>query len=323
MFSTIRLVKSVAAPLMVTSFTARYSDSAWGTVDVCKPTMPVFGQGRPGILLIHGGGWNGGGREGFQSWCMKFAQNDVVAATIDYRLANLSEPESRWPTQLEDSKTAWDWFRGKASDYGMDPNRICVLGGSAGGHIALWLGMTAQELTCVVSIAGPTDLTTLAQQPFEVNFQGLFGANYTSQQLHDASPLYGPIENLPATMIIYGEYDKLVPIEQATPLVTAMRSLHRAPLTIGHPGDHLEGFSGQMFTYALKFIRDAPLLPLHAPASEPPRLQSPETPTSRAVQNVSRPCENSNAKLAEPVFTRFFAGFGAKREFSHGLPVQN
>ncbi len=270
-FSTISRVKSAAIRLMVTSFTTRYSDSAWGTVDVCKPTMPVYGQGRPGILLIHGGGWTGGGRDGFQNWCMSFAKNDVVAATIDYRLANLSEQESRWPVQLEDSKTAWDWFRSKASEYGMDPNRICVVGGSAGGHIALWLGLTAKELTCVVNIAGPTDLTTLPQQPFEVNFQGLFGANYTSRQLHDASPLYGPIENLPPTMMIYGEYDKLIPTEQATSMGTAMRSLHQAPLTIVHPGDHLDGFSSLMFTYALEFIRAAPPLPLHARAPEPPR----------------------------------------------------
>jgi len=61
-----------------------------------------------------------------------------VAATVTYRLA----PKSQFPAPVHDVKAAVRWLRANASKFGIDPDRIGVTGGSAGGHLALFLGLT-------------------------------------------------------------------------------------------------------------------------------------------------------------------------------------
>src|SRR5262249_17962423 len=90
----------------------------------------------PLIVWIHGGAWRGGGKAEFERLISESAKRGYVAATIDYRLV----PASIFPAQVEDVKCAVRWLRANAERLHVDPNRIGVVGSSAGAHLAMMLG---------------------------------------------------------------------------------------------------------------------------------------------------------------------------------------
>jgi acetyl esterase len=83
----------------------------------------------PGLILFHGGGWSGGTLDQFRVACAYFASRGLVCATSEYRLGAK-------PTCVTDAKSAIRWFKGHATELGIDPTRIITGGGSAGGHIS-------------------------------------------------------------------------------------------------------------------------------------------------------------------------------------------
>lgn len=97
----------------------------------------------PGILLIHGGGWVGGDLSHFRYACQYFAKRGCVAGTINYRMLTKEESQklpadaSRKQVCITDGKSALRWFKQHSGELGIDPNRIVIGGGSAGGHIAM------------------------------------------------------------------------------------------------------------------------------------------------------------------------------------------
>ena len=132
---------------------------------------PKEGNGPfPAILCIHGGGFRAGSRQGYDVLCLRLAAKAYVAVTLDYRLA----PKYPFPAAIHDTKEAIRWLRGNAQKYHIDPERIGVTGGSAGGHLAQFLGVTADvkefegvgghrekssRVGCVVNFYGPSDFT--------------------------------------------------------------------------------------------------------------------------------------------------------------------
>ena len=95
-------------------------------------------------MVIHGGGWLEGDKSSFASRehgvpgnIVNFAALGFVAVTINYRLSS----EAPFPAALEDCKTAVRWLRAHANDYHLDRDHIGAYGNSAGGHLALLLGM--------------------------------------------------------------------------------------------------------------------------------------------------------------------------------------
>lgn len=96
------------------------------------------GERRPGIVFLHGGGWQSGHPYMLVHHARELAANGYVTATISYRFS----AEARWPAALEDAKCAVRWMRAHASEIGLDPDRIAVAGGSAGGHLAAMVALT-------------------------------------------------------------------------------------------------------------------------------------------------------------------------------------
>lgn len=92
----------------------------------------------PGIVLIHGGGWIGGSRTAFASTARDLARKGFVVANIDYRLAT----EAPFPGAVLDCKAAVRWMRAHAEELKVDPGKIAVIGGSAGGHLAAMVATT-------------------------------------------------------------------------------------------------------------------------------------------------------------------------------------
>ena len=97
----------------------------------------------PGIIFFHGGGWGGGSRDAFKYQCAYFASRGIVAATVTYRLATKKEKAtmkgkgSAKRLCIPDAKSAIRWVKQHAGELGVDPDRLIVSGGSAGGHIGL------------------------------------------------------------------------------------------------------------------------------------------------------------------------------------------
>lgn len=151
---------------------------------------------RPLVVFIHGGGWLSGRKEdGINVAKLIASSGDYVAATINYRLSQ----EAAWPAQIHDCKAAIRFLRGKAGEYGIDPDHIGVMGLSAGGQLVSLLGTSSGEPTlegslgkfekvssrvqCVVNFFGPTDFLTF------------FGKETSAQRLREAdmiAKLLGP-----------------------------------------------------------------------------------------------------------------------------------
>src|SRR5262249_48619939 len=139
------------------------------TLDLCRPAHT---SKQPGVILIHGGGWQNGAKAVHDPQCSQLAMRGFVAATINYRLA----PQDRWPAPLVDVHLAVRWMRSQANVIGLDPTRLCSYGDSAGGHLAVFLGVLptihpgdeattyanqSPSVGCVVDEFGPVDLATL------------------------------------------------------------------------------------------------------------------------------------------------------------------
>jgi acetyl esterase/lipase len=193
----------------------------------------------PAVVCIHGGGFRAGTRQGYDDLCLRLAERGYVAVTVTYRLA----PKYRFPAAVHDVKAAVRWLRANAGKYHIDPHRIGTTGGSAGGHLAQFLGLTANvpafegdggnpeqssRVACVVNFFGPSDFTkSYGKSVDAAQVLPLFlGGNLeTAHHLHIvASPLYWVTPDAAPTLCIHGKEDKYVAHEQAVWIVDRLKA---------------------------------------------------------------------------------------------------
>jgi acetyl esterase/lipase len=106
------------------------------TLDVYRPTRPT-GTPSPAVVLVHGGGWEIGTSRDWVDQGELLARQGWVAFAVNYRLTpQLGTGGQAWPTELADVQRAIRWVAANASRYGADPDRLAVLGASAGGQLA-------------------------------------------------------------------------------------------------------------------------------------------------------------------------------------------
>lgn len=125
----------------------------------------------PGVVLVHGGGWVKGDKERFRPLAFGLAARGYVVANVEYRLAGVA----KYPAAVRDCHLAVRYFRANAARWGLDPERIGVWGGSAGGHLVGLLaaapdepafqqpgewGSASPRVQAAVVMAGPCDLTS-------------------------------------------------------------------------------------------------------------------------------------------------------------------
>lgn len=117
------------------------------------------GRPAPAIVFVHGGGWRSGNRDEFGPIATRLAQRGYASAAISYRLS----PEARYPAAVDDVKAAVRWLRANSEGYGIDPSRIALAGGSAGGQLASLAAMTgdgASTVQAIINIDGLSDFTS-------------------------------------------------------------------------------------------------------------------------------------------------------------------
>jgi acetyl esterase/lipase len=109
------------------------------------PEEPKPGEKRPGIVIIHGGGWTGGDKGAKREINIgtTLALHGYVCVSINYALA--AEGRPTWPGNLQDCKRAVRWLRKNAEKYQIDADHIGAIGGSAGGHLVAMLAVTGPE----------------------------------------------------------------------------------------------------------------------------------------------------------------------------------
>jgi acetyl esterase/lipase len=190
----------------------------------------------PAVIFIHGGAWKGGYRQMYHYYCVNFAEHGYVAATISYRLTS----EAPFPAAVEDAKCAVRWIRANAKKYGIDPNKIGVAGGSAGGHLAMMIGYSSDvpelegkgghaevssRVQSVVDLYGPADLTDdFAKTRGEViRFLGGKKFDEAPDTYRLASPITHITKDDPPTLILHGSIDSTVPIHQAEILAERLK----------------------------------------------------------------------------------------------------
>jgi acetyl esterase/lipase len=241
--STLNTYSASAAPAAAAPAFQVRSD-----VTYCKPDglelkmdayLPTIRDNKPApaILYAHGGGWNDGDKSEASAAAPQFAAMGYMVASINYRLA----PQHKWPAQIEDVKCAVRHLRANAATYRIDPDRIGVIGGSAGGQLAALAGLTGPEagfegnggypeqssqVQAVVDIFGPTNFATMDLQPHRASVEQLLGIplEQATEALRRASPISYVRGDAPPFFILHGDKDDLVPLSQSQELYDRLRA---------------------------------------------------------------------------------------------------
>jgi acetyl esterase/lipase len=202
-------------------------------LDLFRP--PINTSPLPLIICIHGGGWGAGTRAEMFELAMGLTKCGFCAACIDYRLA----PVNRFPAAVVDVKTALNYLREHAKELNIDPRRIGVVGGSAGGHLALLMATTSADIQqlraasptapcpvkAVVSISGPTDLAAELPKNSELVVENFLGKKRAQADdlWKQASPINYVTRYAAPMLVIQGDADEIVPYYQAVSFVSACK----------------------------------------------------------------------------------------------------
>ena len=190
----------------------------------------------PCVLVIHGGGWAAGNKEGHNNLTWEFAKRGFVSATIGYRLA----PKSLFPAQIEDVKCAVRYLRANAEKLNVDPDKLGALGFSAGAHLSMMLGAMGKgdglegdgghpeqssQVQAVVAYFGPTDFVNVE---FPEASRGIVSRwiggsrEDKKEQYRLASPVTYVSRGDAPMLLIQGTKDPLVPHNQAYRMADAL-----------------------------------------------------------------------------------------------------
>jgi acetyl esterase/lipase len=206
-----------------------YGEYKETVLDIMQPKASP-GAKRPGVIVIHGGGWTGGTKEGHsQETCLRYVDRGFVCADVEYRLAKVAVA----PAAVTDVLNAAHWFEENAKKYDVDTKRIVVTGGSAGGHLSLMVGMTPKsaklgptpKIAAVVNFYGITDVADQLGGPNMREYAVTWVPEGAGRlELADrVSPMTYVRKGLPPILTIHGDTDQTVPYEHGVKLTKALR----------------------------------------------------------------------------------------------------
>ncbi|HMC77345.1 MAG TPA: alpha/beta hydrolase [Vicinamibacterales bacterium] len=227
-------------------------------LDVYRPPEFYQAGAAPGIVAVRGGAWREGDKEFFGYIAGQLAMEGFVTASVEYRTSD----EATFPAAVQDVKAAVRWMRTHAAEYGVDPNAIGAIGGSAGAHLVAMLATTtaaalegeggnpaaSSAVQAVVAMGGAYDLesrgnvgpefisavTDFVGAPLEAHAEAVAAASPIRHVSRRSAPL----------LLLHSPTDPLAPFGQAVAMEQAYRRAGAIVLlkAIDAPGIH--GFWG-------------------------------------------------------------------------------
>lgn len=210
----------------------------------------------PAMIYIHGGGWRAGSKKNVPGWLKNFVRDGKLSVvSVEYRFTNVATH----PAQVNDCLRAIQFVRLNAAKWNIDPKRIGVTGGSAGGHLSAYVALhddaavadsadlvkrESSRVSCAVSFAGPTDWSLLGQiDHAHPAYRQLIGyepgtpADMLANKLvKDVSPITFASKDDPPVMQVHGDQDKIVPLEHASNLHKKLESIGVSSQLVIVPG---------------------------------------------------------------------------------------
>ncbi|MDG2308619.1 MAG: alpha/beta hydrolase [Candidatus Binatia bacterium] len=285
-------------------------DIAYATVEGEALHLDVYRRSdagdepQPVLLFYHGGGWVSGGRrdavpeddarmrgrsrEWNKVWpsMLPYVRRGLTLVTADYRLA----PKAPEPAAIEDAFRALAWIGREGRDHGLDPTRVGLAGVSAGGHLALLVGLTETSgiffppkdlgeprptIRGVMDFYGVSDVADLLVGPNARPFTSQWIPNGSVSRARRLSPLTYVHSGAPPILIIHGDADAVVPYDQSKRLARALEAAgDRVDLLTIHGAAH-----GWFEPSELEQIRAAALRFLERTKLLAPQPSGPPTPT--------------------------------------------
>jgi acetyl esterase/lipase len=264
---------AVKAPEWVTvDADLSYGTRAENKLDVYRSKRQAASAKAPAVILIHGGGWTEGTKEAvFNIFALPWLEKGFTVFNVEYRLAKTAVA----PAAVEDVLLAAEWVRNNATKYGIDKNKIIASGDSAGGHLALMVGLTPKQaklgpvgkIAAVVNWYGITDV----QDQLEGQNQRDYAVTWVPASLPDrqelarrVSPITWAAKNDPPVLTIHGDEDNVVPYDHGVNMTKALRAAgsdaELLPVTHGGHGGFSKEQNASLWQLIFNFLEKRKLL---------------------------------------------------------------
>lgn len=204
----------------------------------------------PVIVWFHGGGWKSGNRKSCR--LIWLAAEGFAVVSIDYRLSTVA----RWPAPLEDAREAIRVLRLRAKEWDLDPQRVVASGESSGANLAGVVGMAprpasepvSSHVSAVIDFYGTSDVASLpvnvpGPDKSEADLAATNGAKLLGgivrdlpQLAREMSPLLLATSESPPILIVHGDQDQNVPLDQSQRLHARLQELGVSSRLIILPG---------------------------------------------------------------------------------------
>jgi len=215
----------------------------------------------PVVVAVHGGGWQGGARTGYRSWGTYLAERGIALYAIDYRIAKPDHPS--YPQALQDVRAAIQFVKYQAAELKADPERVGLMGDSAGAHLAALVGITGDAVPASQAYAGDPYATFSPRVKAVVAFYGIY--DMVQQWTHDQ--IARPRDQIVEKFLGRSPMDDRRIYFDASPVSYATRGNNKTSffLTWGTADDIADpSTQSEAFLLALKqaefFVRGAPVV---------------------------------------------------------------
>jgi acetyl esterase/lipase len=214
-------------------------------LDVYRPASEAAEGPLPAVVQVHGGGWISGSRlEQGIPLLNHLASNGWIGFNVDYRLS----PRATLPDHVIDVKRAIAWVRANARELGVDPERVAITGGSAGGHLTALAALTSDDRALQPGFED-ADTSVAAAVPFygvydmldteTVYYEGLRSwlleqvvikrrRDDDPEAFRAVSPTHRVHPGAPPFLIFHGEHDSLVPVDDARTFARRLTEVSRS-----------------------------------------------------------------------------------------------
>ena len=247
------------ASIATAQFTPTHRDIAYDD-DHASQVLDLYltksEQSTPAMIYIHGGGWRAGSKSRVPRWLKELVDEGTLSVlSVEYRFTDVETH----PAQVHDCLRAIQFVRANATRWNIDPVKIGVTGGSAGGHLSAYVALhddiqdsesndpverQSSRVTCAVSFAGPTDWSLLSEIDHKhpayrqlIGYQpGTPASELDAQRIRSVSPITFASQDDPPLMQVHGDHDDIVPIEHAKNLHAKLKKLDVTSELVVIPG---------------------------------------------------------------------------------------